>query len=160
MIHVAITRTVKPGCEEAFELAIRNFFADSLKETPTLGAQLLRPLPGSENRTYGILRSFASEEDREGFYASESFNRWQEAVEAAVTELMDTYYNPDKPDKGINGADPFVIAPAQQSNPVLTVVSGEKPGSAENPKIPYVCGQRDVQHKNFLGLIQDQGWQF
>jgi antibiotic biosynthesis monooxygenase (ABM) superfamily enzyme len=28
-VHVAITRTVKSGCEEAFEEAIRSFFADS-----------------------------------------------------------------------------------------------------------------------------------
>jgi len=84
MIHVAIKRTVRPGCEEAFEQAIRKFFTDSLKETSTLGAQLLRPLPGSEDRTYGILRSFASEEDREAFYSSESFTQWQEAVESLV----------------------------------------------------------------------------
>lgn len=66
-IHDAITRTVKPGCEEAFEKAIRTFFADSLNEPGTLGAQLL-PLPESESRTYGILRSFASVEDRDAFY--------------------------------------------------------------------------------------------
>ena len=83
-----------------------------------------------------------------------------EVVQAAVTELMDTYHDPEKPNKGIDGADPFVVALAQQGNPGLTVVSGEKPGSAENPKIPYVCGQLEVPHTNFLGLIQDQGWAF
>lgn len=83
-----------------------------------------------------------------------------EAVQAAVTDLMDTYHDPDRPDKGIDGADPFVIALAQESNPSLTVISGEKPGSTENPKIPYVCGRLGVEHKSFLGLIQDQGWAF
>ena len=83
-IHVAITRTVKPGCEEAFEDAIRGFFADSLKSTSTLGAQLLRPLPGSQSRTYGILRSFASEQDRDAFYQSDSFIQWQETVKPLV----------------------------------------------------------------------------
>jgi antibiotic biosynthesis monooxygenase (ABM) superfamily enzyme len=85
-IHVAITRTVKPGCEEAFEKAIRTFFADSLKETGTLGAQLLLPLPGSQNRTYGILRSFASVQDRDAFYQSESFRQWDQAVKPLVEE--------------------------------------------------------------------------
>jgi len=80
-------------------------------------------------------------------------------VQDAVTALMDKYFNQDKPDKGINGADPFVIGLAMTSNPVLTVVSGEKPGSAENPKIPYVCGQDKVPHITFLGLIQAEGWQ-
>jgi uncharacterized protein len=85
-IHVAITRIVKPGCEEAFEKAIRTFFADSLRETGTLGAQLLLPLPGSESRTYGILRSFASVPDRDAFYQSESFRQWDEAVKPLVEE--------------------------------------------------------------------------
>lgn len=66
-IHVATTRTVKPGCEESFERAILTFFADSQRDTNTLGAQLLRPLPGSKSRTYGILRSFAGEQDHEAF---------------------------------------------------------------------------------------------
>jgi uncharacterized protein len=60
-VHVAITRTVQPGCEEAFEDAIRSFFADTLREKTSLGAQLVRPLPGTDSRTYGILRSFRSE---------------------------------------------------------------------------------------------------
>ena len=81
-------------------------------------------------------------------------------VQNAVTDLMDTYHDPEKPDKGINGADPFVIALADKSNPGLTVVSGEKPGSAENPKIPYVCAQLRLPHISFLGLIQSQGWSF
>jgi hypothetical protein len=75
---------VKPGCEEAFEDAIRGFFADSQKNTGTLGAQLLRPLPGSQSRVYGILRSFASEKERDAFYQSDIFSRWQEAVKPLV----------------------------------------------------------------------------
>lgn len=85
-VHVAITRTVRPGCEEAFEEAIRSFFAESLRDKATLGAQLLRPLPGTSTRTYGILRSFANDDDRDAFYRSESFLRWQEAVKPLVEE--------------------------------------------------------------------------
>jgi uncharacterized protein len=83
-IHVAITRQVKPGCEAAFETAILEFFADSLKHPGILGAQLLRPLPGSTDRTYGILRSFASEADRDRFYRSPAFAAWEEAVAPLV----------------------------------------------------------------------------
>jgi antibiotic biosynthesis monooxygenase (ABM) superfamily enzyme len=83
-IHVAITRTVKPGCEEVFEHAIQHFFAETQKEARTLGAQLLRPLPGTKDRSYGILRSFANEKDRDAFYGSERFHRWQESVEPLV----------------------------------------------------------------------------
>jgi antibiotic biosynthesis monooxygenase (ABM) superfamily enzyme len=83
-VHVAITRKVKPGSEEAFEEAIRSFFADSLRNPATLGSLLLRPLPGSDSRTYGILRSFANENERDAFYRSESFLRWDEAVKPFV----------------------------------------------------------------------------
>ncbi len=79
-------------------------------------------------------------------------------IQDAVTALMDNYFNPEKPDKGINGADPFVIGLAMTKNPVLTVVSGEKPGTKENPKIPYVCGAEKVPCITFLGLIQAEGW--
>ena len=72
-VHVAITRTVRPGYEEAFEEAMRSFFAESLSDKATLGAQLLRPLPGSNTRTYGILRSFANENERDAFYRSKRF---------------------------------------------------------------------------------------
>ena len=85
-IHVAITRTVKSGCEDEFEKAILSFFAGAQGGTATLGALLLRPLPGSGSRTYGILRSFVSEEDREAFYRSERFNQWQEVVKPFLEE--------------------------------------------------------------------------
>lgn len=79
-------------------------------------------------------------------------------IQDAVTALMDKYFNHEKPDKGISGADPFVIGLAMTENPALTVVSGEKPGTKENPKIPYVCGEGDVLCITFLGLIKAEGW--
>jgi hypothetical protein len=91
--------------------------------------------------------------DQEDLFLEDS-----EAVQDAVTVLMDKYYKPDKPDKGINGADPFVISLAMTTGPAVTVISGEKPGSEENPKIPYVCGIEEVPHITFLGLIQAEGW--
>ena len=36
-IHVATTRTVKPGCEEDFEKAVLAFFPDALRDTATEG---------------------------------------------------------------------------------------------------------------------------
>ncbi len=83
-VHVAITRTVKSGCEASFEKAVQKFFTQSQEDESTLGAQLLRPLPGSQSRTYGILRSFGSEQDRDAFYQSEHFQRWQNEVATFV----------------------------------------------------------------------------
>ncbi|MFC1836068.1 antibiotic biosynthesis monooxygenase [Thermodesulfobacteriota bacterium] len=85
-INVAITRTVRPGREHDFEKAILAFFAESLQDTTTQGALLLRPSPGSGIRTYGILRSFANEQDRDAFYRSDTFAQWDQAVKPYVEE--------------------------------------------------------------------------
>ena len=108
-VHVAITRTVRSGCEEAFEEAIRSFFADSLKDPATLGSLLLRPLPGSNTRTYGILRSFANENDRDAFYRSENFLRWDEAVKQFVEG--------DYSRRSLHGLEAFFTDPNIIDNP-------------------------------------------
>lgn len=116
-IHVAIMRKVRPGCEAAFEEAIRSFFAESLQDERSLGAQLLRPLPGGENRAYGILRSFPSERDRDAFYASERFRRWEETVRPLV--------EPDYARRDLHGLEAFFwekgsTAPPRWKMAVLT----------------------------------------
>jgi hypothetical protein len=87
-----------------------------------------------------------------------------EAIQRTVSALMRTFIDPDKPDKGINGADPFVIAIAANGNPQeWMVVSGEKPGTAENPKIPWVCRHlhpHAIQHLSFLEFVLTEGWEF
>jgi uncharacterized protein len=102
-IHVAITRRVKPGHERDFEKAVLACFADSLRDTTTQGALLLRPLPESDSRTYGILRSFASEQERNAFYKSDAFTKLQQAIEPYVEDdvsrrelhgLEAFFYNP------------------------------------------------------------------
>ena len=85
-----------------------------------------------------------------------------EAIQRVVTRLMGQYFNPEKPDKGIGNADPFVIALAaiQQPRPWV-VVTGEKPGSHENPKIPFVCRHMqpaEIRCIGFLDLIVEEGW--
>ena len=83
-VHVAITRKVKAGCEPEFESAIQRFFAESENINGSLGAQIIRPLPGDKNRTYGILRSFASDKDKNGFYQSDQFREWAQTVRPLV----------------------------------------------------------------------------
>jgi antibiotic biosynthesis monooxygenase (ABM) superfamily enzyme len=77
-IHIAITRTVRAGCEAEFQAALREFFQSSFAHGGVLGASLLTPLPGSDSREYGILRTFASETERAAFYASPTFKAWEE----------------------------------------------------------------------------------
>ena len=108
-IHVAITRTVKPGREQDFEKAVRDFFANSLGDTATQGALLLRPLPGSDSRTYGILRSFASDQDRDAFYRSDCFTQLQQPLKPYVEE--------DYSRRALHGLEAFFYDPSLIQHP-------------------------------------------
>jgi len=83
-IHVAVTRQVKPGCEEEFEHALREFARESLREPGTTGVHLIEPVPGANGCEYGILRSFDSEDASRRFYHSEIFRQWQKRAEPLV----------------------------------------------------------------------------
>jgi antibiotic biosynthesis monooxygenase (ABM) superfamily enzyme len=77
-IHVAIVRRVRPGCEAEFQNALREFLQQSFAHCGVQGASMLTPLPGSGSREFGILRTFANEHERDTFYQSAMFNRWDE----------------------------------------------------------------------------------
>ena len=81
-------------------------------------------------------------------------------VQLIVRQLMASHHNPAKPLKGINGADPFVIAMAKDGGSQWTVVCDEHPGSNENRKIPWVCNHEGVKCISFQGMILAEGWQF
>ncbi|QDU75896.1 Antibiotic biosynthesis monooxygenase [Bremerella volcania] len=83
-IHVAVTRQVKPGCEEEFEHALREFARESLREPGTTGVHLIEPVPGTNGCEYGMLRSFDSEDASRRFYQSEIFLQWQKRAEPLV----------------------------------------------------------------------------
>ena len=77
-IHIAISRRVRPGCEEEFQAALREFFQTSFAHRGVWGASMLSPAPGSDTREYGILRTFSNEQERDDFYGSSLFKTWEE----------------------------------------------------------------------------------
>ena len=77
-VHIAIIRQVKPGMEQAFEDALREFARESLRAPGTTGVHLIGPIRDSKSGEYGILRSFESEAACQAFYDSELFRRWDE----------------------------------------------------------------------------------
>jgi len=83
-IHIAITRRVRPGCELAFQQALCEFFEASFAEHGVLGASMVVPPPGSPSPEFGILRTFATEHDRDAFYASPLFKAWEERAKPLV----------------------------------------------------------------------------
>ncbi len=84
VVHVAVTRQVKPGSEKEFEQSLREFARESLREPGTTGVHLIGPVPRTEGCEYGILRSFESEEASRRFYDSEVFQQWQQRISDLV----------------------------------------------------------------------------
>jgi len=87
MIHVAITRRVRPGKEAQFETALYRFFRDALDASTS--AALIRPGPDSEANEYGILRTFPDERAKASFYASAVYQRWLDEVTPLVEGEVD-----------------------------------------------------------------------
>ena len=55
-------------------------------------------------------------------------------------------------------ADPWVVALAAVNR--FTVVSNEKTGTRENPKIPHICNRYGIRHWTVTQLVHQEGWQF
>jgi hypothetical protein len=81
-------------------------------------------------------------------------------VQTQVIRLMRTYPRLVDTKKGKSGGDPFVLALALSSVPHLVVVSEEKGGSENSPKIPFVCAREGLRCINLLTLIDDEDWSF
>lgn len=88
------------------------------------------------------------------------FRDIDEYVQAEVVRLMHTYPRLVDTASGKSGGDPFVLAQALAAQPPLTVVSEEKGGSANSPKIPYVCPLEGLRCIDLLTLIDEEDWSF
>lgn len=108
-IYIAITRAVKPGAEQEFEQAVLEFFSKTADFPGSLGAQLIRPLPGAENRRYGILRAFVSTERHNEFYRSAAFADWVERVKPLVED--------DYERRPLHGLEAFFNDPSMAVHP-------------------------------------------
>jgi antibiotic biosynthesis monooxygenase (ABM) superfamily enzyme len=104
-IHVAITRRIKPGREQEFQTALKEFFARSLAESGVHGAAMLVPPPGCSSAKYGIIRSFANAAERDAFYASPLYHEWRKRVdplsegepEARELHGLEAFFRQDDP---------------------------------------------------------------
>ena len=78
-------------------------------------------------------------------------------VQQRVRKLMAEHHNPAKPLKGINGADPFVIALAQVER--CCVVTQET-FAPRKIKIPDVCAALSIECIDVLELMRREKWKF
>ena len=85
-VHVAITRRVLPGKEAEFHEALRRFLGESFLHGGVHGASMITALPGGDQREIGILRSFRDEAERDAFYTSEQFLKWEEYASTLTEE--------------------------------------------------------------------------
>ena len=108
-IHIAITRRVKPGCEVEFQQVLREFIQASFAHSGVLGARMFVPLPGSDSREYGVLRTFHNEQERDDFYKSPLFKAWQERVKP-LTEGEPVY-------RELHGLEVWFRNPSQPNPP-------------------------------------------
>lgn len=79
-------------------------------------------------------------------------------VQAEVRAIMKDFPNLVNVAANKSTADPFVIALAHVKK--CAVVTYEKPGSIQNPKIPFVCNSKSVAVMNLVKLMQLEGWSF
>jgi antibiotic biosynthesis monooxygenase (ABM) superfamily enzyme len=84
-IQVAILRTVKPGCEAAFERALHDFVQRSLALSGQMGVNIIRPAPGGGSRQYGIIRKFGDRNALAAFRESPEYLEWTQ-IAADLTE--------------------------------------------------------------------------
>jgi len=83
-----------------------------------------------------------------------------DACQERVTDIMLKYPRFVDASKGKNLGDPFVIALATTYKPALTVVTEENGGSADRPKIPFVCHQEGIRCVKLVELIRAEKWKF
>ena len=126
-VHVAVLRTVKPGCEAEFQQALREFFQTSLTHGGVLGATLIVPPPGSDSREFGILRTFADEKERDAFYQSSMFEAWRKRV-TPLTEGEPVYRQLHGLEAWFRSSDPpprwkMAVATYLGVLPVVTILS-------------------------------------
>ncbi|MBE2214588.1 MAG: antibiotic biosynthesis monooxygenase [Opitutaceae bacterium] len=106
-ITVVAHRRVKPGCESAFETAMREFTTFALEQPGNLGLHVLRPSP-PESRDYTVVARFADAEARRSFKATSEYAAWmrhlrefceQDPYIEEMSGLAGWFTLPDRPHK-------------------------------------------------------------
>lgn len=81
-----------------------------------------------------------------------------EVIQNRVAQVVATYQNPKKT-RGIDKADPFVIALAATRKGDWQVISAERGGTlVKDPNIPTVCADIGIGHIRFFEMLRIEGW--
>jgi hypothetical protein len=80
-----------------------------------------------------------------------------DTIQAHVARIMKTYPRLVDTVKGRSNSDPFVIALAASTNPIMTVVTEEFVGKV---RIPDVCESEEIPYCGLADLIEREDWKF
>ena len=134
------------------------------KRFPGLWAQLEALIAeGRLRASTEVLNELAKKDDDICEWAKSHKDMFVELDEDTQAHLVDVMSNFPKlvdTGKGKSGGDPFVIALAMSGDPPFTVVTQEQGGSADKPRIPYVCQQIGIPIIDLLSLIDAEDWSF
>jgi len=75
-----------------------------------------------------------------------------------VREILSKFPKLIDTNKTTADADPFIIALALSRN--CTVVTNERGGTSDNPKIPYVCEYYGVKCLSLIDFFREQKWEY
>jgi len=75
-----------------------------------------------------------------------------------VTDILKKFPTLIDPTKTIADADPFVIAVARWGQ--CAVVTSERPGSSNRPKIPDVCNYYRIRCISLVEFFREQRWEY
>lgn len=78
--------------------------------------------------------------------------------ELVLIDILDRFERLVMTGKRQNAADPFLIALASTTTSVL--ITQEKPGSQNKPKIPDVCTDLKIPTKTLLEMFREEGFKF
>ncbi len=76
-VHVAVTLHVREGCEAEFAEVLTKFAQRSLDFRGATGVLLIHPVPGTDSREFGVMRSFKSAEYCRAFYESDMYRQYK-----------------------------------------------------------------------------------
>jgi len=83
------------------------------------------------------------------------FREIDEKIQEIVKDILRDHSRLVDTVKGRSGADPFVIALAETTNPFMVVVTEEARGKV---RIPDVCEARGIKWRNLADMIEDEDW--
>lgn len=109
-VTVTITRTVKAGCQAAFEKVLQTFIPHSLGFPGHLGVQVIKPT-GAASREYIVVIKFSDRGQWEAFRVSPEYVRWTQQLRP----LLET----DPRIRELCGLESWFTLPGSKTLPLL-----------------------------------------